>query len=225
MRFKSFVSRLQHLGLVLFVSLAMPITGSFYYLAGAAARTSSVEQEYSLWGLLVTESSSLAVLWYVMNRQGKTWKSIGWSFSRADLPRAVGLFLISTIASWAVYFPVQYIYHANSGRFLAQKSLNSVLGFGITTLSVLFVCLNPIFEELVVRAYTISELIDLGASRTVAVVISVALQVSYHLYQGAANVLLLASIFAVFSIYYARTRRIVPVILVHLTLDALTILR
>jgi membrane protease YdiL (CAAX protease family) len=65
----------------------------------------------------------------------------------------------------------------------------------------------------------------LGATRTFAVAISVVLQVSYHLYQGALNVLLLAIIFTAFSIYYTRTRRIVPIILVHLGLDRFALLR
>src|SRR5581483_3807374 len=203
---KGSLSRFKHLGLVLWVTLAMPIVGSVYYLLGGSTGTGSAYQGYSLWAMVITESSSLALLWYVLGQQGKTWKDIGWGLTLGDLPRAIGLFLTSTIASWAVYLAVQYIYRANSGHFLAQKSLAGMFGFSVTPLSVLFVCLNPFFEELIVRAYTISELTDLGASRPVAILISVALQISYHLYEGAANVLLLTVIFAVFSIYYARTR-------------------
>jgi membrane protease YdiL (CAAX protease family) len=80
-------------------------------------------------------------------------------------------------------------------------------------------CVNPFFEELIVRAYTISELIDLGVNRAVATAISVIVQLSYHLYQGAANVVVLAVMFTIFSLYYSRTRRIVPVVLVHLGFD------
>ena len=80
-------------------------------------------------------------------------------------------------------------------------------------------CVNPFFEELIVRAYTISELVDRGANRAVAIAISVTVQLSYHLYQGLVNVFVLMVVFTVFSIYYSRTRRIVPVVLVHLGLD------
>jgi hypothetical protein len=222
---RSLIYRFQHLGLVLWVSLSLPIVGSLFYSLGGTAPSTSVQQGYRLWGALMTESSSLAVLWYVMGRQGKSWKDIGWSPCLADIPRALGIFVVTAITTWVVYIPAQFAYHSYSGQFLTPKSLGSMFGFGISILSIAFVCLNPFFEELIVRAYTISEVMTLGATRTFAVAISVVLQVSYHLYQGALNVLLLAIIFTAFSIYYARTRRIVPVILVHLGLDLFALLR
>ena len=203
----------------------MPIVGSVYFLLGGTAPGTSVQQGYRLWGAVITEGSSLALLWYVMGRQGKSWKDIGWSPCLRDIPRALGLFSLTTISTWVVYFPVQFAYRASSGHFLTQKSLDWMFGFGISILSILFVCLNPFFEELIVRAYTISEVMNLGATRTLAVAISVAVQASYHLYQGAVNVLLLVVVFTVFSIYYTRTRRIAPVILVHLGLDLFALLR
>jgi hypothetical protein len=60
---------------------------------------------------------------------------------------------------------------------------------------------------------------DLGGSRGLAIGVSVAIQISYHLYQGAANVLVLIAVFTLFSIYYAQTRNIVPVIVAHLWMD------
>ena len=213
------IARWRHLTLVLWVSVSMPVLGSFYYLFGGTAATNPTYQGYRLWGGLIPEASGLLVLWYVLAGQGKTWRHIGWSPSLVDIRRALGLFLASTAVSWVAYIPAQYLYRAYSGAFLAQKSLNSTLAFGISALSVAFVCVNPFFEELIVRAYTISELTDLGANRTVAIAISVVVQLSYHLYQGFANVVVLALVFTVFSIYYSRTRRIVPVVLVHLGLD------
>jgi membrane protease YdiL (CAAX protease family) len=203
----------------------MPIVGSVYFLLGGTAPATAAGQGYQLWGALITESSSLAFLWYVMGRQGKSWKDIGWSPCLRDVPRALGLFLLTTITTWVVYFPIQFAYHAYSNHFLTQKSLDSMFGFGISIVSIAFVCLNPFFEELIVRAYTISEITNLGATRSLAIAISVALQLSYHLYQGVSNVFLLAMLFTVFSIYYTRTRRIVPIILVHLGLDLFALLR
>jgi len=197
----------------------MPILGCVYYLLGGSAATAPTHQHYRLWGGLISEASGLLVLWYVIRNQGKTWRGIGWNPSFADIRRALGLFLVSTAATWIAYLPAQYLYHAYSHEFLAQKSLKPILGFGISALSIAFVLINPFFEELIVRAYTISELIDLGTNRALAIAISVAIQLSYHLYQGLANVIVLLATFTVFSIYYSRTRRIVPVILVHLGLD------
>jgi membrane protease YdiL (CAAX protease family) len=100
-----------------------------------------------------------------------------------------------------------------------------MFGFGISSLSIAFICLNPFFEELIVGAYTMSEVMNLGGTRALAVVVSVVAQMSYHLYQGVASSLALTLLFTVFSIYYIRTRRIVPVILAHLCLDLLALFR
>jgi membrane protease YdiL (CAAX protease family) len=113
----------------------------------------------------------------------------------------------------------------HSGHYLTAKPLHSILGFGISALSIAYACLNPFTEELIVRGYTISEVLDLGANRTLAVLISVLVQLSYHLYQGFVNVLWLMPMFVVFSIYYVRSRRILPIIIVHLAMDLLAILR
>lgn len=99
------------------------------------------------------------------------------------------------------------------------KSLDAIFGFGISFLSVAFSCVNPFFEELIVRGYTMSEIMGAGGSAWVAIMVSVALQMSYHLYQGLAHAIALTAVFTIFSIYYAQTRNIVPVVLAHLLLD------
>jgi membrane protease YdiL (CAAX protease family) len=58
-----------------------------------------------------------------------------------------------------------------------------------------------------------------------AVIVSVIVQMSYHLYQGLLSGLALTLLFTMFSIYFVRARRIVPVILAHLCLDLLFLFR
>src|SRR5215469_16216757 len=138
-------------------------------------------------------ATALTVLWYVMGRQGKKWKDIGLRPELADVSRALYLFFIIGIAIFLTEFPVQYGYRAYSGHFLTIKDVCSILGLGVSSpsialLSIAFACLNPFVEELIVRAYTISEVINLGGSRSLAAILSVVSQASYHLYQGAVNV-------------------------------------
>jgi membrane protease YdiL (CAAX protease family) len=218
---------LQHLALVLWVSFSIPVTRSIYYLVeGSPVQAyTPMQQQYRLAAGLIEEASALFLLWYVMGRQGKTRRDIGWNPQLADLSRALGLFLLVIVAGWFVYYGVQYLYYAHSGHYLAARSLYSMLGFGVSALSIAYACLNPFCEELIVRAYTITEVLSLGGTRKLAVVTSVVVQLSYHLYQGWVNVLWLTPIFLVVSIYYVRTRRIVPVILVHLAMDLWPLLR
>jgi len=102
--------------------------------------------------------------------------------------------------------------------------MHGMLG-GVSALSIAFVCLNPFFEELIVRGYLMTEIVELGGKGALAIVLSVAVQMSYHLYQGLANCIALATIFAVFSIYFLRSRRIAPVVLAHLCIDAYALFR
>jgi hypothetical protein len=70
-----------------------------------------------------------------------------------------------------------------------------------------------------------SEVLDLGGSGVMAVLISIAVQMSYHLYQGFVRGIALTVSFAVFSIYFWKARRIAPVVLAHFCLDAYALLR
>jgi membrane protease YdiL (CAAX protease family) len=219
------LKRLQHLGIVLLVSLAGPIAGSIYVLMGGPSSTAPIQKSYRLVGALMSEMTSLLLLWYVLGRQGKTWKDIGWGFALADAPRAFGLFIVALIVPVFALAPLQYIYWAYSRHAIAPKSLESMFGFGISVLSIAFVCLNPFFEELIVRAYTMSEIMSVGGSAGIAIVASVAVQISYHLYQGIDHVIALTAVFTIFSIYYAQTRRIVPLILAHLFMDVIFLIR
>lgn len=218
-RRETLARKLRHLGIVLLVSLPMSLVACVYILSGGKVSTGPMEQQYGLATGLISEATALAVLWYVMGMQGKTWKDISMRPALADVPRALYLFIATEIAAYVLLLPIQYGYRAYSGHFLTAKSLGPLLGLGISSLSIAFVFLNPFFEELIVRAYAISEVINLGGSRSLAVIFSVVCQISYHLYQGAAHVLALTILFTAFSIYYVRTRRIGPVILIHLFVD------
>jgi membrane protease YdiL (CAAX protease family) len=174
---------------------------------------------------LISEAGSLAVLWYVLSGQGRSWKDIGWNFNWMDIPRAVALVFGSLFASYVVWIPFQKFYYSYAGHYLTHEPLYGLLSFGISGFSIAFVCLNPFFEELIVRGYLMSEIVDLGGKGLLAVLISVAVQMSYHLYQGFARGIVLTVVFTVYSLYFWKTRRIVPVVLAHLCMDAFALIR
>jgi membrane protease YdiL (CAAX protease family) len=219
--------RLLALGIVLFVSFGHFIAASAYYLmeTTAASSTDLPQLKMRLVGAMIAEAGSLAVLWYVLSGQRRGWKNIGWKLHWTDVPRALILTFGATVATYATFLPVQIVVHVYSGHYLTPKSTHGVLGVGISALSIAFICLNPFFEELIVRGYLMTEIVELGGSGVSAIVISVAVQMSYHLYQGFTNGIVLATIFAVFSIYFWKTRRLAPVVLAHLCVDAYALFR
>jgi membrane protease YdiL (CAAX protease family) len=82
-----------------------------------------------------------------------------------------------------------------------------------------FVLLNCFVEEAIVRAYLMTELSELTGSMVLAGVVSVAIQVSYHTYQGWLPATGHIATFAVFSFYYARKRKLLPLYVGHVLID------
>ena len=216
--------RVLALGLVLFVSFGQFVAFSAYSLTGVTA-SADHQRQARLLGALIVEVGSLAVLLYVLSQQGRKWKDIGWNLQWMDLARAVGLVFGSIFAGYLILSPVQILYHSYAGHYLVPTSTHGLLGLGVSGLSIALVCLNPFFEELIVRGYLMTEILDLGGKGMMAILISVAVQMSYHLYQGVFRGIALTASFAVLSIYFWKTRRIAPVVLAHLCFDAFALFR
>lgn len=218
--------RLVALGIVLFVSFGHFVAASaYYFMEGATSGTDLSQLKMRLVGGMIAEAGSLAVLWYVLSGQGRGWKSIGGDLHWTDVPRALILTIGATVATYATFLPIQIVVHAYSGHYLTPKSMHGLLGVGISGLSIVFICLNAFFEEMIVRGYLMTEIVELGGGGGLAILISVAVQMSYHLYQGFTNGIVLTTIFAVFSIYFWKTRRLAPVVLAHLCVDAYALFR
>lgn len=217
--------RLFALGVVLCVSFLHFIVSSTYYAVGRVAPYAPGMTSYRLMFALIAESTSLLVLWYVISEREGGWKSIGWDPSWNDILAGFGVLIVSLMATVPPALVFQSTYRSFTGHYLQPRDLRQMLGFSISAVSIAFVLVNPFFEELIVRAYTMSEVMDLGGSRLLAIVLSVGLQTSYHLYQGVARSIAVAATFTVFSIYFARTRKILPVIVAHFCIDAYALIR
>ena len=123
------------------------------------------------------------LLGYVLARRSRRIRDLGlrWSF------RDVGVGLLVAGVSFAAYvlgaLVVQLIHHTIYGTFATGPT-------GATFFShpgpwaVPFALFNPFFEELIVRAYLMTEVADLTGSSALAIAASVLFQSSYHLYYG-----------------------------------------
>jgi membrane protease YdiL (CAAX protease family) len=170
---------------------------------------------------VLQEASGLALLLYILFRQGRKVRDIGLSFRWSDVPVSLGLLLLSWIAVSICSVLIGSVYHLWTGRHLEHwNGAAALLGSHISIMVVAFLVLNAFFEELIVRAYVMSEIISWKNSALLAGVVSVSIQSLYHIYQGVPNMLALAGLFSVYAIYYAKTQRIFPVILAHFYVDA-----
>ena len=79
--------------------------------------------------------------------------------------------------------------------------------------------INAVFEEVFVCGYVVSSLRErIGVTNAISV--SAGIRVAYHLYKGVAlAVLSVTPLALIFAIWFARTRRLAPLILAHATID------
>jgi membrane protease YdiL (CAAX protease family) len=217
--------RALELHLIIGVAFAAPIFVAIYSLFSTSLSQSPQMSGVMVFYGLIYELLALAVMAYVLSRQGRSPKQLGISFSWKDVPVSFILIVVSYIAFYLCYLIIFYGYYSLAGRVLSQPAkTQTYLDAGVTVGTVLFVTLNPLYEELIARAYIISEVKYLTNSSILAVLVSVAVQSLYHLYQGVPATIALSAMFLVLSIYYIRYRRIVPVILAHLYFDLYALL-
>ncbi|KPV56336.1 hypothetical protein QJ48_28265 [Paenibacillus sp. A3] len=191
---------------ILLITIFPLILNSVYLFSGAKSGTHPNFIYSILW-----ETLSLSLLYFVLHRQGRSLKDIGFEFRKTDIFHALLLYM-------AVYFVV-IIAVTISPSFLQAPQNVDFLRTKMTVSYFAFIVINPFFEELIVRAYTMTELNFLIKKEEITVLASTVIQTSYHLYQGLIPALYTGIVFFVFSIYFAKTRKIVPVIMVHLLLD------
>lgn len=210
--------------LVCIIAFGGSILSSAYYLLVPSYSSSVSENfDHGIYRWLVSftrEVSALALLWYILMRRGKSFFDLGLTWARKDVFWAVVLGFVGSLAFRAVYDAIYFagltaVSHKASSEYVGHI----LFGAGISVVTILFQFLNPFFEELIVRAYVMTEVKRLTNSATKAIIISTLLQTSYHFYQGAPAAFGHMATFFIFSIFYAKTDRIAPIILAHLYAD------
>lgn len=172
----------------------------------------------------VQQITALLLLGYVLSRRKLRFANLGLRWSISDA--AVGLLV--TAACMAAYrfgdTWVQAIHHQMYGSWVTSPTGNDF--FAHPPLAAIpYFLLNPFFEELIVRAYLMTEVMELTGSAVLAIALSVSVQFSYHLYYGWAGAISLSFLFLVLALYYMRSRRALPIIVAHGFLDVLALIR
>lgn len=125
---------------------------------------------------IIWEIVSLGVLYLVLKTQGRDYKEIGFEFRKSDVLHVILLFF----GIYIIYI-IALAISPNFGQ--ASKNID-FLKTNVSIFYLLFIIINPFFEELIVRAYAITEAKYLLKNEEISVLISTVIQTSYHLYQG-----------------------------------------
>jgi membrane protease YdiL (CAAX protease family) len=199
--------------LVLLISLSSSFLSSLYlYLHGPTSLTQGTPFRWT--NAFLHHVLALVLMGYVLTRSGRRYRDLGlrWSFRDCGIGAllAMGSFVSAVFAA----FVVQFIHRMLYGTLLINPHGREFWGHPGTIL-LPYLILTPFFEEMIVRAYLMTEIMDLTGSSALAVLVSVLVQASYHLYYGWYGASVLVFAFLVLALHYARYRRALPVIVAH----------
>lgn len=211
--------------LILFFSIGFVYLGCFAsmgLLRFHLGRFVGLHSDYSgsFYGQIV-----LLILLFLAMRERSEKNYLNITFQMNDLRDSILLFLggYFFVCFLAI---VAFLLFASSTQdfnaFQPTESLKSVVAF-LANLSfwkmTVFLAVNAIFEESIIRTLFMNELNGFIRQGALIVVLSALVQAGYHLYQGWARCLLVFFLFVIFAAYYQKFRRTTPLILAHFFVD------
>jgi membrane protease YdiL (CAAX protease family) len=152
----------------------------------------------------------LALLAFLRLR-GWSLERLGVRFSAGETLAGFGLAFVAELACYVPLIAVALAFPASVEAMSAAQATPG--GFGLATVIVLCI-VNPIFEETFVCGYVITVLKERSDAPT-AVMISAAIRLLYHLYQGPLAFFGIVPFGLVVAGWYARSGRLWPVIVAH----------
>jgi membrane protease YdiL (CAAX protease family) len=179
----------------------------------------SVSQDPRIVRQVVALLFGLAPVWlvtYLVRRDGDGMAGIGLAADRPreDLLRGLLLFVVVAIGGIGVYLAAVQL---GVNRFVVPVP---PLGHWWTVPLLLLTALEAaLLEEVVVVAYLVTRLRQLGLTEIGAVGASALLRATYHLYQGWGGFLGNLAMGLLFGFFFVRTRRAWPLVVAHFLLD------
>jgi membrane protease YdiL (CAAX protease family) len=207
--------------LVLLVAFGLHVASSLYTFFHPAVPTmTNAGLTAGVWQELI----ALTVFGAFFFSRGRRLSGLGLGFRWTDLPKGLGL----VIACFAVEAYSPFVIRS-CWYLLTHKNMQMPPNWNFAAVSrwtlLPFLCLNPFFEEILVRGYLVTELTNLRFSVAAATLVSLALQTSYHLYYGIVGALSVGAGLSILAIYYAKSRNLTPVIVAHLLWDLTALLQ
>ncbi|HEY0705076.1 MAG TPA: CPBP family intramembrane glutamic endopeptidase [Candidatus Acidoferrales bacterium] len=208
------------LGLVLLVAFSRSFIGSLSrFIQGQ--NTEPVFTAAGWVSGVVSELTALLLLGYVLYRQGRRFRDLGLNFSAKQWATGFWLGVVAYSVASGGAMLMQFMHRAMYGTAVPRMGIGYWAHAGFASIPASM--LAPIFEELIVRAYLMTEIMELTGSAALAVAVSVLIQTSYHLYYGWYGALHLGFFFLVLALYFAKSRLALPGILAHGLLNVLAL--
>jgi len=166
----------------------------------------------------------LLLLGYVLWRGGRSFHDIGFRWSIKDAVLGIPLYAVFRALYFCSAFSIGHVHYAFFGVYPPHNTALQVFGH-MPLVALLDILINPFYEELVVRAYLMTEIRSLSGSMALAAAISLILQTSYHLYYGWWIGISIGLSFVAFAAYFAKSRRALPIVVAHAIADIVGFVR
>ncbi len=137
---------------------------------------------------------------------------------------AGGLLFAATYFVWIVILNITALASPGLISSMAKASGNIVGGHIPPWTSVPVAVVNGAFDELFVVGFVVSALARMKKNAWFCVNVSTALRLAYHLYQGPLGVLQMVPAGLILAFWFARTKRLWPVIGAHIMMDMVAFL-
>ena len=202
--------------LVLGLPTAAFLSGSLRMLARDAALPTFTDARVG--STLALEAVLAALLLPFLRRRGWQPTQVVGAPEPRDVLRGTGVWL-SAVAS---YYLVWIVFALSAPAWAEAVRAHFPSGSVSALMIVVTAVLNPLFEEFLWLGYGIPALTSRLGLRG-ACIVSVALRVAVHAYQGAMAIVGILPASVVLTWYFARSRRLWPVVVAHVIMDALAL--
>ncbi|MFV0430281.1 MAG: CPBP family intramembrane glutamic endopeptidase [Arachnia sp.] len=158
----------------------------------------------------------LYLLWTHRPPEGGPFAAMGFDLRRPwrDLAVGFGVFVVIGIGGLAVYFGAREL-GLNTNVVAANLSAH----WWTVPVLVARAIMNGVLEEVIMIGYLFTRWAQAGGRALTIVWISALIRGTYHLYQGFGGFIGNTIMGALFGLFYLRTKRVMPLVIVHSLLD------
>jgi membrane protease YdiL (CAAX protease family) len=184
-------------------------------------RAALLFDDHRVWTLLIYQLSVAPVIMYILWERGWKWPDFSVKVTPRGVLQGFGVAIAAFCLSKAALLTTATVASASvAPAVVAVPAAGGVLAMG----GMLFAAIvKALFEEILVCGYVIQSLRG-RFGIALAVNASIALRMSFHLYQGPAAFLSFAVFGLLFTLFYIRTGRLWPLIVAHALIEAIQLL-
>jgi uncharacterized protein len=184
-------------------------------------RAALLFDDHRVWTLMIYQVSVAPVIIYILWERGWRWRDFSVQVTPRGVLQGFGLGIAAFALSKAGFLLTSSVATAS----VAPAAALAPMAPGVFAMGgMLFATIvKAVFEEVLVCGYVVQSLRG-KFGIALAVNASIALRMSFHLYQGPGAFLSFALFGLIFTFFYIRTGRLWPLIVAHALLEAIALL-